>query len=54
MHHQQVDVVDFERGEALVDRLGEIVRAQVFVADLGGEENLTARHPGGADFRPGS
>ena len=34
VHQQQIDVVDLKRGEALVDRFGEGVGAQIFVATL--------------------
>ena len=48
VHQQQVDIVDAEVGEALVDRAREIGGAQVFVRDLGAEENVVARHAGRA------
>jgi hypothetical protein len=49
MHEQEIDEVDAERRQALVDRAREIVRAQVFVRYLGGEENLVTAHARGAD-----
>ena len=40
---RQIDIIDLERGEAFVHRFGEVVGAQIFVADLGGEEDVAAR-----------
>jgi len=43
VHHQQVDEVDLERGEARIDRAGKVVGPEILVADLGGEEDVAAR-----------
>ena len=48
MHQQQIDVVDAERRQAFVDRAGEIGGVQIFVRDLGAQEDVAARHAGGA------
>src|SRR5262249_34969169 len=48
MHEQKVDEIDVEIFQALLDRAREIVRAQVFVRDFGGQKNVAAWHAGGA------
>src|SRR5262249_38026178 len=40
MHEQKVDEIDVEIFQALLDRAREIVRAQVFVRDFGGQKNV--------------
>ncbi len=44
MNEQKIDVIDPKRGEAFIDRFRKVTGAQVFVADLGGEEDVLARH----------
>ena len=43
MDQQEIDVIDLERGEAFIHRFRKVAGAQVFVADLGGEEDVLAR-----------
>jgi hypothetical protein len=49
VHEQKIDEVDAESLQALLDRARKVVGAQVFVRYLGSQENLIARHAGGAD-----
>ena len=48
MHQEKIDEVDVEISQALLDRAREIVGAQIFMRDLGGQENVAARYAGGA------
>ena len=48
MDHEKIDVVDTEIPQALLDRSREIIGAQIFVRYFGGQEDLAARHAGGA------
>src|SRR5260370_1064307 len=48
MDHEKGDVIDSEILQALLDRAREVVRAQIFVRHFGGQEDLAARHAGGA------
>src|SRR6266404_3066202 len=48
MDHEKVDVIDSVILQALLDRAREVVRAQIFVRHFGGQEDLAARHAGGA------
>src|SRR5262245_35305035 len=47
MHQQKIDEVDAQISQALLDRAREIVGAQIFMRDLGGEEDVAAWHARG-------
>src|SRR5471032_1788349 len=48
MDQQELDKVDLERGEAVIHRSRKVKSAQIFVADLGGEEDVLALDARGA------
>jgi hypothetical protein len=48
VHQQKVNMVDAESLQALVDRAREVIGTQVFMRDLGAQEDVRARDAGGA------